>query len=128
ALAAGNAIILKAPPQAPLTVHHVIAAFVEAGFPDGAVNSLHGHDAGPLLVADSRADFISFTGSSRAGAAIKAASGLRRVALELGGAGATIVHADADVARAAELCARNATRLAGQSCISVQNVHVHESV
>jgi acyl-CoA reductase-like NAD-dependent aldehyde dehydrogenase len=73
-------------------------------------------------------DFITFTGSSRVGAEIKAASGLRRVALELGGAGQTIVHADAAVADAAAVCARNAMRLAGQSCISVQTVYVHESV
>jgi acyl-CoA reductase-like NAD-dependent aldehyde dehydrogenase len=73
-------------------------------------------------------DFVSFTGSSRVGEQIKAASGLRRVALELGGNGTTIVHSDADVAEAATLCARNSMRLAGQSCISVQNVMVHESV
>lgn len=73
-------------------------------------------------------DFITFTGSSRVGAEIKAASGLRRVALELGGNGTTIVCADADVEEAAALCARNSMRLAGQSCISVQNVYVHESL
>jgi len=73
-------------------------------------------------------DFITFTGSSRAGAAIKAASGLRRVALELGGNGATIVHEDADLAPAAATCARNSMRLAGQSCISVQTVYVHTRV
>jgi acyl-CoA reductase-like NAD-dependent aldehyde dehydrogenase len=58
--------------------------------------------------------------------AIKAASGLRRVALELGGNNATIVHDDADLALAAAACARNSMRLAGQSCISVQSVYVHE--
>ncbi len=62
------------------------------------------------------------------GAQIKAASGLRRVALELGGNGVTIVHADAKIAEAAPICGRNAMRLAGQSCISVQTVYVHRSV
>jgi acyl-CoA reductase-like NAD-dependent aldehyde dehydrogenase len=79
-------------------------------------------------VRDPRVDFISFTGSTRVGAEIKGASGLRRVALELGGTGQTIVHADGDIEAAAPLCARNAVRLAGQSCISVQNIYVHESV
>jgi acyl-CoA reductase-like NAD-dependent aldehyde dehydrogenase len=79
-------------------------------------------------VRDPRVDFVSFTGSSRVGAEIKSASGMKRVALELGGTGATIVHADAVAADAAVACARNAMRLAGQSCISVQNVYVHESV
>ncbi|HEX6144277.1 MAG TPA: aldehyde dehydrogenase family protein [Geminicoccaceae bacterium] len=128
ALAAGNAIVLKAPPQASLTVHRLIEMFVDAGAPPGAVNALYGETAGPALVGDPRVDFITFTGSTRAGASIRAASGLRRVALELGGTGTTIVCDDADVEAAAPVCARNAMRLAGQSCISVQNVVVHRSI
>ncbi len=128
AIAAGNAIVLKAPPQSPGVVAKLVELFVDAGTPPGFVNLLYGNTVGPALVRDPRVDFVSFTGSSRVGAQIKAASGLRRVALELGGNGTTIVHSDADVAEAATLCARNSMRLAGQSCISVQNVMVHESV
>jgi len=126
ALAAGNVIVLKAPPQAPLTLHRLTELFVDAGTPAGFLNVLYGHEVGPALVRDPRVDVITFTGSSRVGAEIKAASGLRRVALELGGNGPTIVHEDAMVEDCAPLCARNAVRLAGQSCISVQTVHVHE--
>jgi len=90
--------------------------------PKGVLNVLYGPEVGPALVRDRRVDFITFTGSSRVGAELKAASGLRRAALELGGAGQTIVHRDASVADAAPACARNAMRLAGQSCISVQSV------
>jgi acyl-CoA reductase-like NAD-dependent aldehyde dehydrogenase len=128
AIAAGNAIVLKAPPQAPGVVMKLVELFADAGTPPGVVNLLYGNTVGPALVRDPRVDFVSFTGSSRVGAEIKAASGLRRVALELGGNGTTIVHSDADVKEAATLCARNSMRLAGQSCISVQNVLVHESV
>lgn len=128
ALAAGNTLVLKAPPQAPGVVTRLVELFVDAGFPAGFVNLLHGNTVGPALVRDPRVDFITFTGSSRVGLEIKAASGTRRVALELGGNGVTIVHADADLADAAPTCARNAMRLAGQSCISVQNVYVHDSV
>jgi len=128
AIAAGNAIVLKAPPQSPWVVAKLVELFADAGTPPGFVNLLYGNAAGPALVHDPRVDFVSFTGSSRVGAQIKAASGLRRVALELGGNGTTIVHSDADVAEAATLCARNSMRLAGQSCISVQNVMAHESV
>jgi acyl-CoA reductase-like NAD-dependent aldehyde dehydrogenase len=128
AIAAGNSVVLKAPPQTPWTVTRLVEIFVAAGVPPGMVNLLHGRAVGPALVRDPRVDFISFTGSSRAGAEVKAASGLRRVALELGGAGATLVCADADLAVAAATCARNAMRLAGQSCISVQNVYVARSV
>ena len=128
-IAAGNTMVLKPPPQAPLIVHRLVELAVEAGVPAGMVNTVYGGaEIGAALVADARVEFITFTGSSRAGAAIKAASGLRRVALELGGNGATIVHDDADLAPAAAVCARNSMRLAGQSCISVQSVYVQERV
>jgi len=128
AIAAGNPIVLKAPPQASSVVSKLVAMFADAGTPPGFVNLLYGNTVGPALVRDPRVDFVTFTGSSRVGAEIKAASGLRRVALELGGNGPTIVHADADIAEAAPQCARNSMRLAGQSCISVQNVYVHQSL
>jgi len=124
-IAAGNSMVLKPPPQAPLIVHRLVELVVNAGLPAGALNVVYGGaDVGARLVADPRVDFITFTGSSRAGAAIKAASGLRRVALELGGNNVTIVHDDADLAPAAAACARNSMRLSGQSCISVQSVYV----
>jgi acyl-CoA reductase-like NAD-dependent aldehyde dehydrogenase len=126
-IAAGNALVLKAPPQCPGVIHALAQIFVDAGTPAGVLNVLYGDIVGPELVKDPRVDFITFTGSPRAGAAIKANSGLRRVALELGGNGVTIVHSDADIAEAAPLCGRNAMRLAGQSCISVQTCYVHRS-
>ncbi|MGO9632760.1 MAG: aldehyde dehydrogenase family protein [Steroidobacteraceae bacterium] len=128
AIAAGNTLVLKAPPQSPGVIHALAQIFVDAGTPPGFVNVLYGDRVGPALVRDPRVDFITFTGSSRVGAEIKAASGLRRVALELGGNGPTIVHQDASVEEAAPLCARNSMRLAGQSCISVQNVFVHATL
>jgi acyl-CoA reductase-like NAD-dependent aldehyde dehydrogenase len=128
ALAAGNVIVLKAPPQSPGVVHELAKMFVDAGAPAGAINVLYGDKVGPALVRDPRVDFVTFTGSSRVGAEIKAASGLRRVALELGGNGTTIVCEDAAIEDAAPVCARNAMRLAGQSCISVQTVYAHRSV
>jgi acyl-CoA reductase-like NAD-dependent aldehyde dehydrogenase len=128
ALAAGNTIVLKAPPQSPWTVSKLAELFADAGTPPGFINLLFGNTVGPALVRDPRVDFVTFTGSSRVGAEIKAASGLRRVALELGGNGTTIVCADADLDEAAALCARNSMRLAGQSCISVQNIYVERGV
>jgi acyl-CoA reductase-like NAD-dependent aldehyde dehydrogenase len=105
-----------------------VEIFVDAGVPAGFLNVVYGNEVGPLLVRDPRIDFVTFTGSTRVGAEIKAASGLKRVALELGGTGQTIVHADASIEDAAPVCARNAMRLAGQSCASVQNVYVHEAI
>ena len=126
AIAAGNTMVLKPPPQAPLIVYRLVELVVEAGLhrPACSMWCTAAPTSAQHWCADPRVDFITFTGSSRAGAAIKAASGLRRVALELGGNGATIVHDDADLAAAAAACARNSMRLAGQSCISVQSVYV----
>ncbi len=127
--AAGNATVIKPPQQCPLVVHRLVELLYDAGLPRHFVNVVHGGvDTGRALVRDERVGAITFTGSSRAGREIRAAAGLRKVALELGGNGPTIVCADADVEAAAPLLARNATRLAGQSCISVQNVFCHRAI
>src|ERR1700751_4913891 len=104
-IAAGNALVMKAPPQSPGVIHELAQIFVDAGTPPGVLNVLYGERAGPALVRDPRVDFVTFPGSTRVGAEIKASSGLRRVALELGGTGTTIVHEDANIAEAAPLCA-----------------------
>jgi len=127
-IAAGNAIVLKPSPKAPLAVHKVVEAFVDAGLPDGALNVLYGDAVAPGMVSDPRVDFVTFTGSTRVGKLIRAGSGMKRVALELGGVGPTIIHADADLDAAAKACGRNAMMLAGQSCVSVQNIFVHRAV
>ncbi len=127
--AAGNATVLKSAPEAPTSAKLLVEMFAQAGAPAGAVNLLHGRTAtGEALVANSDVDFITFTGSTRGGAAVRQAAGMRRVLLELGGLGPNIVHADADIERAANMTALHGTRLAGQSCISVQNLFVHRGV
>lgn len=126
ALAGGNTLVLKPSPKAPWCVHKLVECVIDAGAPAGAINVLYGDEVGPQLVADPRVDFISFTGSIPVGKQIRKAAGLKRVALELGGVGSTFVHHDADIEAAAKACARNAMALAGQSCISVQNVYVHK--
>lgn len=129
AFAAGNAIAVKAPPQAPCTLSLVVQVCLDAGFPPDAIALLHGDgDLGAALVRDSRVDFISFTGSARAGLAIKAAAGMRGTILELGGVGPTIIHHDANIAEAAAMCAQAGYRLAGQSCASLQNLFVHQAL
>ena len=128
ALAAGNSIILKPSPKAPLSLSLFVECVIEAGAPDGAVNTLFGDEIAPQLIKDPRVDFVSFTGSIRVGKIIRDTVGMKRVALELGGVGPTIVHSDADVEAAAKACARNGMLLAGQSCVSVQNVFVEQKI
>ena len=63
ALAAGNSVVLKPSPKAPLCVHKLIEAIVEACLPAGPVNTIYGDAVAPQLVSDGRVDFFSFTGS-----------------------------------------------------------------
>jgi glyceraldehyde-3-phosphate dehydrogenase (NADP+) len=127
AMACGASLTLKPPPQDPLTTLMLGDLVAQSGYPAGGVNIV----ACPLnvaerLVRDDRIRMISFTGSARAGWAIRAAAGTRRVALELGGNAGVIVEADADLERAADRCAAGGYLYAGQSCISVQRILVHE--
>ena len=83
-------------------------------------------DAARPLVEDDRIKLLTFTGSPAVGWALKARAGRKRVTLELGGNAAVIVNDDADVAYAAERVAWGGFAYAGQTCISVQRVFVHE--
>jgi acyl-CoA reductase-like NAD-dependent aldehyde dehydrogenase len=62
AIAAGNTLVLKAPPQSPGVIHALAQIFVDAGTPAGVLNVLYGETVGPALVRDPRVDFITFTG------------------------------------------------------------------
>ena len=72
--------------------------------------------------------FFAFTGGGPAGLAIQRAAGLRRTQMELGNISATIVCADANLDKAAALCARASFRKAGQVCVSVQRLFVARSI
>lgn len=129
AIACGASMTLKPPPQDPLTTIRLAAIVAQAGYPAGGMNIVPCELAvAEALVKDERVRMISFTGSARAGWAIRAAAGTRRVALELGGNAGVIVESDADVDLAAQRCGIGGYAYAGQSCISVQRILVHESV
>ncbi len=129
AFAAGNAVILKPAPQTSLIATALLELLLEAGFPENAVNMvLGGVEAGQDIVKDDRVNVISFTGGTVAARNISELAGMKKVLLELGGNAATIVHEDADLARAASMCARTGYSNSGQSCISVQRIYVHQAV
>ena len=127
AIAAGCPIILKPAPQTPISSFLLAEIVDEASWPEGAlaVMPLSNEDAG-LLVADDRIKLLTFTGSAAVGWQLKNAAGKKRVTLELGGNAAVIVHSDADLAYAAHRCVAGGFSYAGQTCISVQRIFVHE--
>jgi acyl-CoA reductase-like NAD-dependent aldehyde dehydrogenase len=127
--AAGNSTILKPAPQTALIATELLKLLLEAGLPENAVNMvLGGVEAGQQIVKDDRVNIISFTGGTVASKNICEIAGMKKVLLELGGNASTIVHDDADLERAAEICAKTGFSNSGQSCISVQRVYVHKSV
>src|SRR6185503_21340102 len=80
------------------------------------------------LLDDPRVRMVTFTGSARAGWAIRQRAYTKRVTLELGGNAAVIVEPDADIERAVQRCVTGGYLYAGQSCISTQRILVHERV
>jgi len=129
AIACGATMTLKPPPQDPLTTLKLGELVAASGYPAGGINVVPCElPVAERLVRDERVRMITFTGSARAGWAIRAAAGTKRVALELGGNAGVIVAPDADVGRAVERCAAGGYLYAGQSCISVQRILVHERV
>src|SRR2546423_4321208 len=129
AMACGATITLKPPPQDPLTTLRLFELVKSSGYPAGAVNVVPCHvEVAQVLIEDPRVRLITFTGSAKAGWAIRAKAGTKRVALELGGNAAVIVEPDADIGWATQRCAIGGFTYAGQSCISTQRIYVHESV
>jgi glyceraldehyde-3-phosphate dehydrogenase (NADP+) len=108
----------------------VLAAVLQrAGVPDGALSVLPmTRETGNRLVTDERYRLLTFTGSSAVGWSLKARAGTKRVLLELGGNAGVIVDDSADLDYAARRISLGGFALAGQSCISVQRVFVHERI
>ncbi len=131
AIAAGCPVILKPAPQTPFTALALGEVVLKAGWPEEAlaVLPLKNEDTAWLAEREDRLKMVSFTGSAAVGWALKAKSGKKRVALELGGNAAMIVHSDwQDLETAANRCAVGAFGYAGQSCISVQRVYVQRPI
>ncbi len=129
AFAAGNPCVIRPASKTPLSALSLGRIFLEAGAPPTAVSVVPSRTSlAERLVEDSRVKMLSFTGSAAVGWRLRRLAATPRVTLELGGNGAVIVHADANLDYAAERCAFGGFLRAGQACISVQRLYVHEDV
>ncbi|MGI5132896.1 aldehyde dehydrogenase family protein [Pseudonocardia sp. CA-107938] len=131
ALAAGNAMVLKAPELSPLAAPELAALLVEAGLPAGLLQVVQGAgDVGHALVTHPAVAMVSFTGSTAVGQQVMrdAADGCKRVLLELGGKSANIVFADADLDAAVHAAVGGVFRNAGQRCFAGSRLLVADSV
>jgi aldehyde dehydrogenase (NAD+) len=132
ALAAGNTVVLKPAELTPLTTLRLAELVASSGFPPGVVNIVPGlgQVAGARLAAHPDVQKLSFTGSTEVGRQIVRASAgnLKRLQLELGGKGANIVFADADLNAAVNGSAFAIFHNQGQACIAGSRLLLEEPI
>ncbi|MFF0598750.1 succinic semialdehyde dehydrogenase [Streptomyces antibioticus] len=130
ALMAGNAVVQKPDTQTALTALWAHELLAEAGLPAGVWQLVvgSGSSIGPALMAG--ADYVMFTGSTATGRSIARDAGERLIgaSLELGGKNPMLVLADADLDQAVEGAIRACFPSAGQLCVSIERLYVHDSL
>ena len=128
-LATGNPILLKPAPQTPFTAFLLGEIICGLGLPPGTFSVLPcKNELAETMVRDPRIQALSFTGSASVGWNLKGKAGKKRVALELGGNAAVIIEPDANLSLAAQRCAIGGFSYAGQTCISVQRIYLHQDI
>jgi aldehyde dehydrogenase (NAD+) len=133
ALATGNTVVLKTAPDTPLTGSAIAEVVAQTDIPAGVFNVISSQgkaEAGEALTGDPRVDMYHFTGSPGVGQRIaeRAAVGIRKVCLELGGKSANIVLDDADLDLAAGLGTAMCMTNSGQGCALATRMVVHTKV
>jgi len=130
ALAAGNGVVLKPDSQTPFSALWGAALLEEAGLPAGLLQVVtgSGSELGTPMVEGS--DYVMFTGSTAVGRTVAEQAGrcLIGASMELGGKNAMIVCHDADLGKAVAGAERALFSNAGQLCISMERLFVHESI
>jgi acyl-CoA reductase-like NAD-dependent aldehyde dehydrogenase len=130
AIAVGSPVIIKPAPTTPLTCLLLNKIYDEAGLPEGWCTAMVcDNDVAELLVTSPKVNFFSFIGSAKVGWYLrsKLAPGTR-CALEHGGAAPVIVEPDADIDDMIPPLVKGGFYHAGQVCVSVQRVFVHQSI
>lgn len=133
ALAAGNTVVAKPSEITPLTAFMLGEIAIEAGFPAGVLNILHGTgpEVGEPLVTHPGIKAVSFTGSTRTGAAIASATAtqFKKLSLEMGGKNPAIVFADADLSDAnLDTIVRSGFSNQGEICLCGSRLLVQRSI
>jgi acyl-CoA reductase-like NAD-dependent aldehyde dehydrogenase len=130
ALVAGNAVVLKPTPEAPLTAYKFAKLFIKSKYAiKDALSVVYGDaEVGSALIKSDIPRVISFTGSVGVGNIITKTAGIKKISLELGGNAATFIDKSADLDLAASRCALGAFINSGQVCISLQRIYVDAEV
>jgi aldehyde dehydrogenase (NAD+) len=129
ALVCGNTVVFKPSSLTPLSAINFVKVLEEAGVPSGVVNMVTGgSDVGTVLSTHDEIKVVSFTGSTTVGRLVNqnAASGFKKVHLEMGGKNIIIVMDDAQLELAVEGCVWGGFGTTGQRCTAASRVVVHE--
>jgi aldehyde dehydrogenase (NAD+) len=128
----GNTCVFKPSEETPAVGQRLVELFVEAGFPAGTINLIHGDGTvGEGIVKDERVNVVCFTGSYEVGKRIQMLSATmpdRIVAAEMGGKNAVIVCDDARFDLAVSAGILSAFKTTGQRCVSASRILVQESL
>ncbi|XKH50263.1 NAD-dependent succinate-semialdehyde dehydrogenase [Chryseomicrobium palamuruense] len=132
AIASGCTVVIKPANLTPLTAIRMVQLAKEAGIPDGVVNVVTGDSKaiGEEWMQDMRVRKLTFTGSTEVGKELMkgAAETVKKVSLELGGHAPSIVMDDANFDKAVEHVMAAKYRNAGQTCVCINRVYVHEKI
>lgn len=130
ALAAGNAVVHKPDSQTPLTALAAVELLRAAGFPTELWQVVSGPGGVIGTAIIDRADYVCFTGSTATGTTVaeRAAKRLISCSLELGGKNPMIVLPGADLDKTVEGAVSAAFSSAGQLCVSIERLYVHDSL
>ena len=132
AVLAGNAVVIKHAHQTALVADQLVAAFAEAGAPDGLVQALPGsHEVVAALIGERRFGYVSFTGSVRGGHEVYravASNDFIGCGLELGGKDGALVLPDCDFDSTVDNLVDGAFFNAGQSCCGIERIYVPEGL
>ncbi len=130
AMAAGNSVILKHSAQTPLCAEQLYES-AKKTLPKDVFNYLHlNHEDGLKVVSDKRINFVSFTGSVKAGYDVQRATHTKFIdmALELGGKDPAYARHDCDLEKTVENLVDGSFFNSGQSCCGIERIYVDEKI
>ncbi len=129
ALMAGNPVVFKPSEETPL-VGDFFVEILNRVLPQHVLQIVHGDGEQGRTLVESQVNLIAFTGSQAVGKDImtRAAKGLKRLVMELGGNDPMIVLNDADIGSAVRFAVASSFENAGQMCISTERIYVDEQI
>ena len=130
-LAAGNSVIFKPSPKAPLSTIRLFEIFEEVGLPAGCANLVQGDaEVGTEMGENTDVDMVTFTGSTKVGQSLMrlAASNIKKIGLELGGKSPNVIFADADMDGAVEWAMIGIFFNQGEVCSAGSRIIIEKSI